>query len=190
MEFLRAAVAATEGRNVVRLHAATGIGRVLQAHGICHQSRRANRLDTRQIGSISWQEWAHSTCLTQVLPKGQGCGFVWDLAAYSLVGVTHTTASQRAMDGIAGLLSGPVMPWDALICTSSAVATTVKMLLTAEADYLKWRLGAQRFTLPQLPVIPLGVHCDDWATTRKRGREPDSSLVSRRISWSRSSLGG
>jgi alpha-maltose-1-phosphate synthase len=85
-------------------------------------------------------------------------------AAYSLVGVTHTTASQRAMDGIADLLSGPVMPWDALICTSSAVATTVRTLLAAEANYLKWRLGAQRFTLPQLPVIPLGVHCDDWAT--------------------------
>ena len=84
--------------------------------------------------------------------------------AYSLIGVTHTTASQRAMDAIANLLSGPVMTWDALICTSSAVAATVKMVLTAEADYLKWRLGAQRFTVPQLPVIPLGVHCDDWAT--------------------------
>src|SRR5262245_7115849 len=84
-------------------------------------------------------------------------------AAYSLVGVTHTTASQGAMDMITNLLFGPVIPWDALICTSSAVATTVSMLLKSEADYLKWRLGAQRFTLPQLPVIPLGVHCDDWA---------------------------
>jgi glycosyltransferase involved in cell wall biosynthesis len=95
-------------------------------------------------------------------------------AAYSLIGVTHTIASQGAMDGIAGLLSGPVMPWDALICTSSAVAKTVKILLTAEADYLKWRTGAQRFTLPQLPVIPLGVHCDDWAADaqeRSRARE-------------------
>ena len=88
--------------------------------------------------------------------------------AYSLVGVTHTTASQRAMDSIADLLSGPVMTWDALICTSSAVAATVKMLLTAEADYLKWRLGAQRFTVPQLPVIPLGVHCDDWVTNAEQ----------------------
>jgi starch synthase len=85
-------------------------------------------------------------------------------SGYSLVGVTHTTASQRAMDGIADLLSGPVMAWDALICTSFAVVETVKMLLKAQADYLKWRLGAQRFTLPQLPVIPLGVHCDDWTT--------------------------
>jgi glycosyltransferase involved in cell wall biosynthesis len=95
-------------------------------------------------------------------------------AAYSLIGVTHTTASQRAMDEIASLPSGPVMPWDALICTSSAVATTVRMLLAAEADYLKWRVGAQRFTLPQLPVIPLGVHCDDWATNpqeRSRARQ-------------------
>jgi alpha-maltose-1-phosphate synthase len=95
-------------------------------------------------------------------------------AAYSLIGVTHTTASQHAMDGITDLLSGPVMPWDALICTSSAVATTVRMLLAAEADYLKWRVRAERFTLPQLPVIPLGVHCDDWAThaqERSRARQ-------------------
>ncbi|MDD2863131.1 MAG: glycosyltransferase family 4 protein [Methylococcales bacterium] len=83
--------------------------------------------------------------------------------AYSLVGVTHTTASHRAMDAITGLLAAPVMPWDALICTSTAVLETVKLLLNAEIEALRWRFGSQiQITLPQLPVIPLGIHCDDF----------------------------
>ena len=87
-------------------------------------------------------------------------------AAYSLVGVTHTTASHGAMDSITGLLSAPVMPWDALICTSSSVVSTVKVLLEAETEALRWRFGnSLQFTLPQFPVIPLGVHCDDFNFT-------------------------
>ena len=85
------------------------------------------------------------------------------VAAYSLCGVTHTTASQDTMNEIAGLLRQPAMPWDALVCTSSAVVETVRKVHEAEADYLRWRLGADiRFDGPQLPVIPLGVHCDDF----------------------------
>ncbi len=83
--------------------------------------------------------------------------------AYSLVGVTHTTASHQAMDAIVGMLAAPVMPWDALICTSNAVLSTVQVLLQAELEHLRWRFGADlKLTLPQLPVIPLGVHCADF----------------------------
>ncbi len=85
------------------------------------------------------------------------------IQAYSLIGVTHTTASHRAMDAITGLLTAPVMPWDALICTSTAVLETVKVLLNAEIEALRWRFGSTiQITLPQLPVIPLGVHCSDF----------------------------
>lgn len=85
-------------------------------------------------------------------------------AAYSLCGVTHTTASEQAMRTIAGLLSAPVMPWDAMICTSRAVLATVREVLQAELEYLRWRLGPARSPpLPSLPVIPLGVHTDDFA---------------------------
>ena len=87
-------------------------------------------------------------------------------AAYSLVGVTHTTASHRAMDAITNLLAAPVMPWDALICTSTAVLDTVKVLLNAQIETLRWRFGSQiQITLPQFPVIPLGVHCRDFDFT-------------------------
>jgi alpha-maltose-1-phosphate synthase len=87
-------------------------------------------------------------------------------AAYSLCGVTHTTASHQAMDGICEMLTAPVMPWDALICTSTAVAETVTTLLESESDYLRWRFGsALNLTLPQRPVIPLGVHAEDFDFT-------------------------
>ena len=87
-------------------------------------------------------------------------------SAYSLCGVTHTTASHQAMDGICEMITAPVMPWDALVCTSASVAETVTILLESESDYLRWRFGsALKLTLPQLPVIPLGVHAEDFNFT-------------------------
>lgn len=86
--------------------------------------------------------------------------------AYSLVGVTHTIASHLAMDAITGLLTGPVMPWDALICTSRAVSESVRVMLAAEAEYLAWRLGAKAAPpIPELPTIPLGIHTADFAAS-------------------------
>ena len=92
-------------------------------------------------------------------------------AAWSITGVTHTTASHGAMDSITELLTAPVMPWDALICTSNAVLATMKVVLEAQRDYLRWRLGGPlTLTLPQLPVIPLGVHCGDFAVSDEERR--------------------
>jgi len=85
--------------------------------------------------------------------------------AWSLCGITHTTSSAGAMDALSDLLTAPVQPWDAVICTSKAVKDNVNRLLQAQADYLSQRLGLQRLVLPQLPVIPLGIHTQDFAYT-------------------------
>jgi len=107
-------------------------------------------------------------------------------AAYSICGVTHTTASHRAMDAIRQLAQAPVMPWDALICTSTSVLNTVRTVLAREQDYLQWRFGHKlSLTLPQLPVIPLGVHVDDFvrddaaraAARAELGLAPDEVAV-------------
>jgi len=82
--------------------------------------------------------------------------------AYSLCGITHTTSSAGAMDSIAALISAPVHAWDAVICTSTAVKTHVEKLLQAQANYLVDRLGIQKLVLPLLPVIPLGIHTQDF----------------------------
>ena len=100
---------------------------------------------------------------------GPGIGdHAWQRAAYghgawSLCGITHTTSSATAMDALANLLTAPLQPWDALICTSSAVKDNVNRVLQAQADYLVQRLGVQKLVLPQLPVIPLGIHAQDFA---------------------------
>jgi glycosyltransferase involved in cell wall biosynthesis len=86
----------------------------------------------------------------------------WGHEAWSLCGITHTTSSARAMDSVAQLVTAPVHPWDALICTSSAVKKNVEFLLEREADYLRDRLGASLSVLPKLPIIPLGIHTEDF----------------------------
>lgn len=95
-------------------------------------------------------------------------------ARYSICGVTHTLSSHGPADVLAEMLAGPVMAWDALICTSTVARTFVEGLLAAQEDYLAWRFG-QRLAAPrpQLPVIPLGVHSDDFAVEpgdRERAR--------------------
>jgi alpha-maltose-1-phosphate synthase len=97
--------------------------------------------------------------------------------AYSIVGVTHTTASHSAMDSIRDLVNGPVAPWDALICTSQAVAGTLKVILEEELAQLRWRTqSAVGAPLPQFPIIPLGVHCDDFA-------DDEAARVDARAQW-------
>ena len=104
---------------------------------------------------------------------------------WSLCGITHTTSSATAMDALADLLTAPVQPWDAVICTSNAVQDNVKRVLQAQAHYLSDRLGATRTILPQLPVIPLGIHTQDFAYTEQQkaqarlniGAEKDQLVV-------------
>lgn len=83
-------------------------------------------------------------------------------SAWSLCGITHTTSSHLAMDAITALMNSPVQPWDCLICTSTAVKDNVIRILQAQADYLVRRLGVTKLVLPQLPVIPLGIHTEDF----------------------------
>lgn len=96
--------------------------------------------------------------------------------AWSLCGITHTTSSAVAMDALVDLLIAPVQPWDAVICTSHAVKGNVEKLLQAEADYLVQRMGAQRLVLPQLPVIPLGIHTADFYFTPEQKAQARSAV--------------
>lgn len=161
--FLRAAVAAADEQQV------------LQAYSPHQTSARVFAAMVQSLRPGLHTRWIPAARLDMLREQGQlylpGPGL--DEAAqlrlrigplaYSLCGVTHTTASHRAMDAIKRLLSAPVMPWDALICTSTSVLSTVKTVLAREQDYLRWRFGADlKIALPQLPVIPLGVHTQDY----------------------------
>lgn len=114
------------------------------------------------LGEMAYQRQHHNPC------------------AFSLCGITHTTASNRVMDSIGDLLVAPTQPWDALICTSNSVRDMVQRVLTEYADYLRVRFKlAEAPSCPvQLPVIPLGVDSDSFAISdenrlamRKKWRE-------------------
>lgn len=172
--FLRAAIAASQGRPLVgytpHKSSAEVFARTVaeidpQAKGQWLPPGRHDLL--AQIGHIYMPGPTLGELARQRLREGP--------AAWSITGITHTTASHGAMDSIVELLTAPVMPWDALICTSNAVLSTVRIVLDAQAEYLRWRFGSQvTLTEPQLPVIPLGVHCDDFKIDpqrRKTARE-------------------
>ena len=72
------------------------------------------------------------------------------------------------MEGLAQLLSAPLQSWDAVICTSEAVRAMVERQIEAQAAYLQARFGVRAELACRLPVIPLGVHCDDFAPNAGR----------------------
>ena len=77
--------------------------------------------------------------------------------AFSLVGVIHTLAPPKVRELIGEVLTAPVQPWDALICTSPAVRECLDGLLDRWQEHLSLRFGGTRSPRPQLPLIPLGV---------------------------------
>lgn len=89
----------------------------------------------------------------------------WGHSQWSLCGITHTTSSAAAMDAIAALITSPVQPWDALICTTPTVKKNVEAVMQLQVNHLQDRLGIQQLILPQLPVIPLGIECDNFRVT-------------------------
>ncbi|PZO68139.1 MAG: hypothetical protein DI498_00245 [Paracoccus denitrificans] len=86
-------------------------------------------------------------------------------SSYAICGMTHTLATRMAMGAVAELGYAPIAPWDAVICTSRAARSMVKAQLEVVADYQRHRFGpdAVKETGPMLPVIPLGIHCADFA---------------------------
>lgn len=83
-------------------------------------------------------------------------------AAWALCGITHTTSTAAVMQGFFDLRMGPVMAWDAVICTSNAVLGSVMHQMELIDDHFARHLRAVPPPRPMLPVIPLGVHCDDF----------------------------
>lgn len=131
---------------------------------------RATLVDHGYAGELAWvptsrpQDLAHYGCLYHAgadIERMAWQRLRLDERDYSLCGVVHNVASHQMMNTVTCLLTAPVRSWDAIVCTSRVVRDSMRLLLEQQAAYLRTRLGATRFELPQLPMIPLGVHCDE-----------------------------
>ena len=80
-------------------------------------------------------------------------------SAFSLIGQIHTLSTPAALSHLQDLVSEPVQPWDALICSSTAGRSVVEAVLKSREEALAKRSGGVaarlRASRPQLPVIPL-----------------------------------
>lgn len=165
------------GEGFLRGYVRHGSDEVLYCHAASRPSFedfsiRVGRLDARNRAR-KWipldrsQGLAEPGCL--YMPGPGLADFAWRRRSvasgrdWSLCGVTHTTASEGVMDVIGSWLTAPLQPWDAVICTSRAVRTSVSHVLDGYADYLSERTGGRVRPLLQLPIVPLGVECEAYA---------------------------
>lgn len=96
--------------------------------------------------------------------------------AWSITGVTYTLCSHTAMDALTDILAAPVMPWDAVICATSVAKQAVSTLFQLQAEYFSWRFGTKNFVVPQLPIIPFGIHTKDFAFSTQEKQTARLSL--------------
>ena len=107
--------------------------------------------------------------------------------AFSLMGQIHTISTPTALGLLQELLTEPVQPWDALICSSSAGRDVVQGVLDVREQQLLSRLKLSSaevsFPRPQLPVIPLPLPMESFAEpasaadAKRAFGLPESSLV-------------
>ncbi|MBT6882747.1 MAG: glycosyltransferase family 4 protein [Rhodospirillaceae bacterium] len=87
----------------------------------------------------------------------------FDQAGFSICGITHTIYETMALNVLGNILTAPVQPWDALVCTSKCVKGVIERLLDGWCEYLNARFGGTATIPCQLPIIPLGVDSQTYA---------------------------
>lgn len=174
-------------RGFVRAHAATG-----DPVSVITPGAEDADLVERQLAQAGWQRgvrrlpsaqpaaWNNFEVLYYPAPFSDR--IAWQRArrsmgAFALCGVTHTISSEAVMRQLAGYVDGPFGDFDALVCTSHSVLTAVESIWRDRLEFLAWRFDAKpEPKLPMLPVIPLGVHCDDFTRNEVQRRQVRARL--------------
>ncbi len=86
----------------------------------------------------------------------------WGDGAFSLIGLVHTLCSYNVQHSLGQISSSPLRNWDALICTSKAAKQAVTGFLERQEEWIHQRHRGSQFERPLLPVIPLGIHSENW----------------------------
>lgn len=91
-------------------------------------------------------------------------------AEWSICGLTHTMSTKAVMQGVFDLRCAPSMEWDAVICTSQAARKAMDYHLDLVDGFLSSRFGGRVPPRFQMPVIPLGIDCDEFTPDPAAGR--------------------
>ncbi len=83
--------------------------------------------------------------------------------AFSICGVNHTLSDDLAVQSFGRLLTGPLQSWDALVCASTSSRDAILRVLDEYSAYFAQRTGAELRSEVRLPIIPLGVDCDEFS---------------------------
>ena len=141
----------------------------MRALGVSQPIRGASFFNVRKIAPVDVFYYPAPNYASE-LWRRQSLGST----AYSICGITHTTATTAVMQGAVDLRLAPQMPWDAVICTSKAVLASQEAQQDMVDEYLRTRFGNTP-PRPVMPVIPLGITPKDYshdpeARTRLRNR--------------------
>ena len=94
-----------------------------------------------------------------LLVVGLSGGNLSVLRLFLLIGQIHTLSTPAALGHLQDLVTEPVQPWDAVICSSRAGRDAVEQVLDSREEQIQRRTGAfpehLRSQRPRLPVIPL-----------------------------------
>ncbi|MGV6839954.1 MAG: glycosyltransferase family 4 protein [Planktomarina sp.] len=85
--------------------------------------------------------------------------------AYSITGVTHTTATTNIMSAMFNLRTAPCEDWDGIFCTSKAVIDQVRYQFDLFDEYAAKKFGTATPKRPRLFQVPLGIHTDEYTPT-------------------------
>lgn len=105
---------------------------------------------------------------------------------FALSGVTHGLAGARMMQLISELVTAPLEPYDALVCTSRASVGVIRNVTSTYADYLAERFQGKVSFNPRIEMIPLGVDHgrfhppvpnEKHAARKLLGVQPDETAV-------------
>jgi glycosyltransferase involved in cell wall biosynthesis len=127
-----------------------------------HPSSRARQRRLRVVEESGFLAPGGAAARVLHLPHPPDGRFAWARhaagAAFALSGVTHTLASAGAANALCELVAAPFEPFDALVCTSRAVADMVRAVTGSYCDYLGERFGGNPALRLRLETIPLGVN--------------------------------
>ena len=80
------------------------------------------------------------------------------------------------MQLISELVTAPLEPYDALVCTSRAAVEVIRGVTSNYADYLAERFQGKAVFRPRLELIPLGVNSNKF-----RPAAPNEKLAARKL---------